>query len=114
MFEQLFTNPAAIACHRAAPYAEERTRYLTHCSQQGYSHATLLLKARELLWVARKLSVYPDLRVTPAQLEAAAEWQDRQQAYGRPLNTQLIHTRFIAVARPAEKPASERRSEIAA
>ena len=101
MFEQLFTNPAAIACHRAAPYAEERARYLTHCSQQGYSHATLLLKARELLWVARKLSVYPDLRVTPAQLEAAAaEWQDRQQAYGRPLNTQLIHTRFIAVARP--------------
>jgi integrase/recombinase XerD len=58
------------------------------------------MKARELLWIARKLSVYPDLRITPAQLEAVAHgWQDRQQCYERPLHTQWPRTRFLVEAR---------------
>ena len=78
MFEHLFSHPSVVARHRAGPYVAERERYLTYCAQQGYAHATLRLKARELLWVARKLRAYPDLRVTPAQLVAAAHgWHDR-------------------------------------
>ena len=100
MFEQLFTNPAVVTRHREAPYAEEREHYLIHCMQQSYTLATLRMKARELLWIARKLSVYPDLRITPAQLEAVAHgWQDRQQCYGRPLHTQWTRTRFLVEAR---------------
>jgi integrase/recombinase XerD len=100
MFERLFSHPSVVARHRAAPYADERERYLTDCAHQGYAHATLQLKARELLWVAQKLQVYPDLRVTPAQLEAVASgWDDRQQCAGRPLNIQQTQARFLAEGR---------------
>ena len=100
MFEQLFTHPAVVARHRAAPYVEERERYLTYCAQQGYTQATFRLKARELIWVARKLRIGPHVRVTPAQLEAVAHgWQDRQQGYGRALNTVWTRARFLTTAR---------------
>lgn len=100
MFEQLFTHPAVVARHRAAPYIEERERYLTHCAQQGYTQATLRLKARELIWVARKLRIDPHVRVTPAQLEVVAHgWQDRQQCYSRALNTVWTRARFLTTAR---------------
>lgn len=89
-----------MARHRAAPYAEERAHSLPHCAQQGYARATLRLKARELLWVARKLHVSPALPVTPAQLEAAASaWDGRQQNAGRPLNIRRTQARFMAAAR---------------
>ena len=124
MFEHLFSHPSTVARHRAAPYAAERERYLTYCARQGYAHTTLRLKARELLWIARKLRVYPDLHVTPAQLEAVASgWHDRQQGCGRPLNTRRARARFLAGARawrrflggwcpsprPSHWPSAERR-----
>ena len=62
MFEELFKLPSVLARHKSAPYAEERKRYLSHCAQQGYARATLLVMAHELLWVARKLSVYKSYR----------------------------------------------------
>src|SRR5712692_4779103 len=100
MFEHLFSHPSVVARHRAGPYVAERERSLTYCAQQGYAHATLRLKARELLWVARKLRAYPDLRVTPAQLVAVAHgWHDRQRSYGRPLNPRRTRARFLAEAR---------------
>lgn len=40
MFTQLYRSPSAIARHLNAPYAEERIRYLVHCTNQGYSRAT--------------------------------------------------------------------------
>lgn len=100
MFEHLFAHPSVVARHRAAPYVKERECYLTYCAQQGYAHATLRLKARELLWIVQKLQVSPDLHVTPAQLEAvASRWDDRQQCAGRPLNTRRTRARFMAEAR---------------
>lgn len=100
MFEHLFSHPSVIARHKAAPYADERACYLTDCANQGYAHATLRLKARELLWIAQKLQVYPDLQVTPAQLEAvASEWDDRQQCVGHPLNIRRTRARFLAEGR---------------
>ena len=70
MFEQLFQRQSAIARHEDAPYAKERWCYLAHCAQEGYSRRTLLVKADDLLWVARKLTGYPNLRVTLEQIEA--------------------------------------------
>ena len=100
MFEHLFSHPSVVARHRAAPYAEERQHYLTLCAHQGYAHATLRLKARELLWIAQKLPVAPELPMTSAQLEAvASDWHDRQQYAGRPLNTRRTWARFMAEAR---------------
>jgi hypothetical protein len=34
MFEQLFQNPYALKRHQAAPFLEERSRYLAHCAAQ--------------------------------------------------------------------------------
>lgn len=100
MFEQLFKFPSTVAKHQSAPYAEEREQYLVHCAQQGYSHATLMLYARELLWVARKLSVYPSLQVTPSQIKAVAEdWAERERCWGQKINPFWTHRRFIDVAK---------------
>jgi len=100
MFTQLYRSPSALARHLSAPYAQERARYLLHCANQGYSKATLLLKARELLWVARKLSAYGSLQVTIEQIETGAQgWHEREQACGQPLHIQWTRVRFIEAAR---------------
>ncbi len=101
MFELLFQKPSALSRHKNAPYAKERALYLEHCAQNGYSRGTLLFKARELLWVARKLSVYPNLEVTLEQIEAVAkDWEERERCWGKKLNTQWTYRRFIETARP--------------
>jgi integrase/recombinase XerD len=101
MFDQLFKRPSFVARHASAPYADERRRYLTECSRRGDSRSTLALKAADLLWVARKLSVYPSLQqVTIQQVEAVAhDWRDRQRACGRRLNTRFTRGRFVQTAR---------------
>lgn len=100
MFASLLRRPFDIARHRAAPYAEERERYLAYCHQQGYARTTLQGFARELLWAARKLSAGADFPVTSEQLEAiAGDWQDRQQAAGRALNPNRTHARFVEITR---------------
>lgn len=99
MFEQLFTQPGVVARHANAPFPEERARYLAYCKQRGDTHATLLLKARELLWVARKLRKYPDLDISMAQLwGVAGHWRNRESACGRKLNKRWTRRRFIDVA----------------
>jgi integrase/recombinase XerD len=99
MFDQLFEKTSVVADHVNAPYAEERMRYLSYCARRGDSRSTLLLKARELLWVARKLSAYPDLRVTIQQIRVAADdWQERERACGHKLNKRWTTRRFIDVA----------------
>lgn len=99
MFDELFAQPAVIARHSNAPFAEERRRYLEHCRQRGDTHGTLLLKARELFWVARKLQKYPDLDISMAQLTSVAgRWQDRESACGRKLDNRWARRRFIDVA----------------
>jgi len=99
MFDQLFKRPSVIARHASAPYAKERERYLRHCMQRGDTPATVSLKAEELLWVARKLSVYPDLGVTIEQVQAVAcDWKDRERACGRKLDTRWTHRRFVDIA----------------
>src|ERR1700730_13426866 len=73
MFEQLFKRPSTISAHSNAPYAEERRLYLAACAQQGNSRSTLVFDARDLLWVARKLNLYPDLhQVSIEQVRALA------------------------------------------
>ena len=87
MFETLFQSPEAIARHQAPPYAEERVRYLEHCACSGYTRLSLLFIARELLWVARKLSAYPDLRLNLEQIETVAhDWTERERCCRRTVN----------------------------
>ena len=52
MFEGLFKSEHALARHRGAPLAEERSRYIERCIDGGSTHSTVALKCRELLWAA--------------------------------------------------------------
>jgi site-specific recombinase XerD len=102
MLNSLFTQPSILARHINAPYREERERYLRHCEQQGYALQTLLLIARELLWIAQKLPVCPDDGVTVEQIRTAAaanDWKDREHSCGRKLNLCWTRIRFIQIAR---------------
>ena len=102
MLEQLIYTPRDLALHRAAPYLFEREQYLQHCASQQFSRSTLLLKARELLWVARKLDVYPNLRLTHEQIEAVAcDWDERQRRphCTRTLDARFTRGRFLQTAR---------------
>lgn len=101
MFDQLFKCPTAIARHSNAPFAEERRRYLAACAQQGNSRSTLLFEAQDLLWVATKLSTYPDLhQVTIEQVRAMADdWRMRERDCGRPLNTVFTRQRYLRLAK---------------
>jgi len=99
MFDQLFKQPRVIARHANAPFAEERAQYLHYCKQRGDTRATLLLKAREMLWIARKLQRYSNLEISMAQLwGVTGHWWDREAACGQKLNGRWTRRRFIDVA----------------
>jgi hypothetical protein len=44
MFERLFSSESACRRHRDVPFADERERYLRHCSEQGATRATLRMR----------------------------------------------------------------------
>ena len=101
MFDQLFKNPSAITRHTSAPYVEERRRFLFACAQQGNSKSTLWHCARDLLWVAGKLSIYPDLHhVTMEQVQALAHGRkERKHRCERTLNTNVTQQRYVRLAK---------------
>jgi integrase/recombinase XerD len=92
MFDQLFRRASTIARHARAPYAEERVRYLEYCSLRGHSLAWQVCKAAQLLWIARKLSCYPDLHVTIDQVRALVSDCSAGQSIGGP-KLHLLSTR---------------------
>jgi site-specific recombinase XerD len=55
MLESLFAYPAVVARHRAAPLLGERERFLTRCSQRGYTAQGLRKIAWMLLVISRSI-----------------------------------------------------------
>lgn len=100
MFDQLFKRPDTVRRHSNAPYAEERRQYLAACARQGNTKSTLLFTARDLLWVARKLSVYRSLSTVKMEQVCAGadDWKKRERACGRPLNTAFTRQRYLRLA----------------
>ena len=45
MFSTLFNRPHILTRHRTGLCAEARAHYLKHCSDQGYPHSSLQIKA---------------------------------------------------------------------
>jgi integrase/recombinase XerD len=100
MFEKLFKKPSVLFRHENAPYKEERERYLRHCEQHGYALSTLLLFARELLWVAWKLRIYPERGVTLRQVKSVAQgWAKRERYCEKVVDTRWTRIHFIQVVR---------------
>ena len=70
MFDELYKSASAVSRHLAAPYAEERARYLGHCMQRGDCGAVVLCKASDLLWIVSKLELNLDVHLTVEQVRA--------------------------------------------
>ena len=83
MFETLFQYPAVVARHRSGPFAEARERFLNHLASQGFAHATLLVYARELLVIAKRIDITMGEAIGLSTIEAAANrrarWQHQRQ-----------------------------------
>ncbi|HVI67816.1 MAG TPA: tyrosine-type recombinase/integrase [Bradyrhizobium sp.] len=94
MFEQLFSSESACRRHRDAPLADERQRYLQHCAEQGATHGTLRMKAKELLWLARHLGSDASVGVDMEDLQGIVR---RRQSACRGTTTVR---RLIDIARP--------------
>ena len=100
MFEKLFKQTTTVYCHKNAPYAEERERFLTHCAKEGYRQASLLMIARELLWAAFKLRICPDLKITIEQIKLVAnDWSERQRSKCQTINIRQIRIHFIRIVK---------------
>ena len=72
MFDQLFSQPAAIACHHHSPFAADRQRYLSRLMEEGRSRQTLRNIARILMYLAQHLPMH-QAEITPVEIEASAE-----------------------------------------
>jgi integrase/recombinase XerD len=91
MYDGVFKRRSTIARHATAPFAQERARYLDYCELRGDSHSLKLSKAYDLLWVARKLALSGDLRLTIDQVRALVDCRNDKGSGGH--NLQLVSTR---------------------
>jgi site-specific recombinase XerD len=100
MFQQLFQNPRAIKCHQAAPFLEERSRYLAHCAAQGRTKSSLRLIAQHLLVFIDYLPLTAGGEIEIEQLHAAADrWVNRQPHPPHRTDSYYVRMRFISDAR---------------
>jgi integrase/recombinase XerD len=85
MFESLFSPGVSLARHRDGPFAEDRKRFLEHCSREGFSPSRLRCYANMLLTVASELDASPGRSMTLAQIRAAANrWGSAKYRCGIP------------------------------
>jgi integrase/recombinase XerD len=99
MFHQLFTCPRTIERHQAAPFPEQRCRYLQDCAQRGAAQATLRLIAAHLLVINAYLPLGADGDISLAQIEAAADrWIQRPAQHHRRTDSSATRTKFITEA----------------
>ena len=95
-FEQLFKRPDAVKRHLAAPLAPSRLAYLRYRADRGAKPSTLRGIAAAQLNAIRYLELPRKAKVTPSEIEDAAErWmaQDRARRGG---TSPSIRTTFVA------------------
>jgi site-specific recombinase XerD len=99
MFDQLFSRCSTRSKHVSAPFAEERSRYLEHCTEQGDSCWTVLSKAHDLLWFCRQLNGRIDLNLSIEQVRALIhDGADREGLRGPRLALASTRIRLIGHA----------------
>jgi integrase/recombinase XerD len=89
MFEEIFTDPAALLRHRSAPFSEERERYLQHCADFGAVPASLRSKSAGLLFLATHLGPNASAGVDLGRLRQIAG-ERRSTRMGRTTERSLI------------------------
>jgi site-specific recombinase XerD len=99
MFDQLFKRASAVARHSAAPFAEERIRYLDYCVHRGDSYWSIRRKAHDLLWISQRLRRRSKLCVTVDQVRSLVVGHvDRKVTSGPHLDFPSTRRRLIANA----------------
>lgn len=73
MFDQLLCRRSTRAKHAGAPFAEERSRYLEHCTKRGDSCWTVLRRSHDLLWFSLQLNGRIDLNLSIEQVRALVQ-----------------------------------------
>jgi site-specific recombinase XerD len=100
MFEQIFKAPRTLARHRQGQLADERARYLTQLAEGGVSRSTLRHAAFFLLGLAVRIDLTGDQKISPEQIDAAADdWARRKKpSEARPAEPYGSRERFRSVA----------------
>jgi site-specific recombinase XerD len=99
MFDQLFCRPSTRSKHASAPFAEERSRYFEHCTEQGDSCWTVLSKAYDLLWFCLQLNGRSDLNLSIEQVRAfVQDGADREDFRGPRLALASTRIRLVGHA----------------
>lgn len=99
MFDQLFSRRSTRSKHAGAPFAEERSRYLEHCTERGDSCWTVLRKAHDLLWFCLQLNGRIDLNLSIEQVRALVhDGADREDLRGPRLALASTRIRLIGHA----------------
>lgn len=98
MFETLFTRPHILALHNASPCVESRKRFLLHCLEQGYPHATMRKIAWILLVFSRSMDFCRPGRITHQEIEFAVDHRVRLIQSGRSNDSRSSRLLFIHIA----------------
>jgi integrase/recombinase XerD len=98
MFEAIYSYPQVLRRHRDGPWAEERERFLAHCSEQGFSRATLRQTAAELLVVAQYFDISESTFIARDVEAAADRWVRFQRRRQRIQDCRWSRQRFVSTA----------------
>jgi integrase/recombinase XerD len=98
MFDELYEAPFFLTRHKQAPLLDDRTRFLTHLSEQGTSRHSLRNVASTLLVVIRQLALQPSGKVSLTEIKKAATRPDKQRRLRKLANT-TSQNYFIYVAK---------------
>ncbi|MGF6604962.1 integrase/recombinase XerD [Paraburkholderia sp. GAS448] len=99
MFDQIFKRASAVARHSAAPFAEERIRYLDYCVDRGDSYWSIRRKAHDLLWISQRLRRRSKLCLTVDQVRSlVVDRADREVTSGPRLDFPSTRRRLTANA----------------
>ena len=79
MFEKIYSCLAKIRTCRSAPLADERRRYLRYCADRGVAKSTLRKISAHQMNLVRILGLKSGQRVSPAQIETAADQWSRSK-----------------------------------
>lgn len=85
MFEEIFSQPAALRRHREGPLPSERREYLKYFKDRGAPSGTVVRQARYCLSIAQEIQQWPrEHCFTATEIEAiAASWAARRVSQGR-------------------------------
>ncbi len=73
MFDTLYRRSFTARMQQSAPFAESRSKYLAHLTNQGYARATLRAVARDILGVAERIEMSTPAKVPVASVESAVD-----------------------------------------